>query len=217
MADIFRGSITQAVSLYSQYEPRSAIRLQVAGEVKFYPDGAPSSGFWETLWEAFDENGKLLGRDSRKHSIAFWSKVDTAFDNFILPCGAAPGSSFNLRLKLSARRAAAFLPVVGLGIYNFVADTYIPIRVTGSTVTPAPIPYPVPTPYPAPAPKPEPTPKPIAPAPIGPGPGYPEPVPVPTPTPAPGDGLLGAGSKWLVPGLMIGAAVLLLVPGKKAK
>lgn len=206
MGDIFEGSITEATSLYSQYEPGSAIMVRVAGEVKLTTDYA-YFGIWETLWEAFDETGKLLGRDSRKHSIAFWTRIDTAFDAFELPCGAAPGSSFNMRIKLSAR-SKTLMP------FRFVDDLYVRVVVFGSSVNPPIIPIEPPTLYPAPAPKPAPTPKPIAPAPT---PGYPEPVPTPTPTPAPGDMMAGLQSKWLVPGLVIGAAVLLLLPGKKDK
>jgi len=210
MVDIFRGSITQADSLYSQYEPGSGIRLQVAGEVKYYPDGIPASGFWETLWEAFDEAGKRIGYDSRKHSIAPWTKVDTGFDNFTLGCGLAPSSSFNLRLKLSARRPTIYMPIIGAGPYSFVADVYVPIPVIGSTVTPPPVPTPPPTTLPGPAPKPQPTPKPIAPAPIV--------TPTPTPpTPPLIPGLPEIKTEWLVPVLIAGAALLLLVPAKKGK
>lgn len=207
----FTGRIVSATPAYSTYEPGAAILLSVSGEAKFFTDG-PQTDPWQTWWEAFDEKGSRIGFDARNHFIAFWTREDAAVDTFMLNCGRAPSSSFNLRLKLSGKVA----PWPGMPLY-FIDDVYIPIHVAGSTVTPPPVPIPPPTPLPAPAPVPAPTPPPVLITPEPPPP-YVPPTPTPAPTPTPVTVSAGPEFEWKWALLLIPLALALLwEPGKKAK
>ena len=135
MANVFTGQILEARPLLSLYEPTSLMQIKVKGKVTF-DSGAPYV-VWYTGWVAYDEQGNKLGADTRSHSIAPWTKVDTATDEFILSCGKAPDNSFNMRIRL--RAAPGTLPWTDSG-WSFVADVYVPINVARSIVTPSPIP-----------------------------------------------------------------------------
>lgn len=184
-------------TLYDQYEE---ITLSIKGETT-YKANWDFSGEWRTYFSVYDEAGKVVGEQGCYHTISPLTREDTAVDVIQLRCGRAARPQ-NLRVRL------VFMPSMLTAEFTFLDDVYVPIRVAEAKVEPSPIPPEpvVPEPIPAPAPTPTPTP----PVTVGPTPTPPV-RPTPTPTPP------KAESKWLVPALIAGFAVLLLMPPGKEK
>jgi len=171
------------------------VRLDVQGVVKIVKGAFDWLGIvaWDTSWRFFDPYGKLLYRDDRHHSIMPMATYDEAYESFTV--SLPKYSYYNIQL---------YGPVAG------VLDTVTFNISEVKKVAPPPV-------VPSPAP----------PAPI-----IPEPAPViPKPTPVAcsidadcpkgyicKDGVCVKKEEiptWLIPALVIGAAVLLLPKGKE--
>ena len=193
MVDKFTGIIISAAPVNAVSDPSDRVLLEVVSKTTF--NSTAMDRDWQTRFQVQDELGNILAIAYGLHNIAPWTATDFASEIKQIDVGKLSYSQ-NVKVVLDARTPAF------LGSWQRVAWTWVPVYFTRSPVEPAPIPdtmpyeLPVPTPRPAPAP-----------------------AATPAPTPAPGEAEKpdqGGWDKWLVPGLIIGGAFLLL-PRKKKK
>ena len=62
------------------------VELQIKCKVQ-RRNGAGAWLAWSSDYKVYDKKGELLASDSREHSMAPWTDIDTAEDDFPIPIG----------------------------------------------------------------------------------------------------------------------------------
>ena len=190
MEDWFEGRLGARTQL-TLYNPADRVGVIAHGITTYH--SASVTGSWQTRFFVYNDQGEIVGSAYGFHTIAPWSNIDYADETFLMDCGKFSQSQ-NVRVELAARVPAY------TGLWQAIAEVWIPVYVRASEVEPSPIPDNPENVYPAP----EPEPTPII---------TPTPTPSPSPTPAPSFTL----PDWVLPVAVAGVALMVLVPKKKGK
>lgn len=95
----YSGALVTVEPVAKAYPVGTAVKLHIVGDVTAVEPHAPA---WHSTYEVYDEAGKLLGSSVRYHSVAPWTPVDYAHDDFEISIGAQVAEGLRGKVKMSA-------------------------------------------------------------------------------------------------------------------
>ena len=101
MARTYTGNLVTVEPVKETYAVGEYAYLHIVGEATMR--NAVGAAFtWHTKYEVYDEANKFLAHDTRYHSVAPWTEVDTARDDFNIHVGRQVEGGLRGTVKMTA-------------------------------------------------------------------------------------------------------------------